>query len=430
MKKQLLITALFAATLPWQPRAAAQAPASDASALANRIVASHGGADKLLRTFTFTEVYVLGGKEKGTERTSIVQPPHLWYVGKRERVSQENKGGVCHDVWMWTLGPLVDPKTRLESLPDATIEGKAVHGLKVSGTIEPAMHAFFDAASDDLVKIDWKGEQFFFSSPLDVDGTRVPSKCILIGKTGKERMRTELKKIERLPSLPADLPKPEPAKLPAAVEPDPRLQSNGKGWGLNQAVIADRKLPRVLLIGDSILNGYQPHVIAALKGKAYVDAWVNPYNQSDHLNKLLAEVLERGPYDVIHFNMGLHGWPKGRIKDGTFEPLTRAYVEVIKTKLPTARIIWASSTPTTMKGDPTKMNPEINPIIVEHNRMAANVMNEMKVPINDLYALLTPKLSLMGGDGVHWQQEGSKLMAKAVTEAVQSALQSAAPAPR
>jgi len=42
---------------------------------------------------------------------------------------------------------------------------------------------------------------------MEVDGTRLPSKCVLIGKTGKERMRTELRKIERLATLPADLPK-------------------------------------------------------------------------------------------------------------------------------------------------------------------------------------------------------------------------------
>ena len=43
--------------------------------------------------------------------------------------------------------------------------------------------------------------------------------------------------------------------------------------------------------------------------------------------------------------MGLHGWPEGRIKPGTFEPLTKAYVEVLKAKLPNPRLIWASSTP-------------------------------------------------------------------------------------
>lgn len=106
-----------------------------------------------------------------------------------------------------------------------------------------------------------------------------------------------------------------------------------QGWRLDKARIADSKLPRVLLIGDSILNGYRNRAIRALEGKAYVDAWVNPYHQSEHLNKLLARVLEHGPYDVVHFNMGLHGWPEGRIKPGTFEPLTKAYVEVIRKRL-------------------------------------------------------------------------------------------------
>ena len=84
--------------------------------------------------------------------------------------------------------------------------------LKASGSIEPPMNVSFDAATLDLLKIDWKGEQFSFSVPIEVDGTRLPSKCVLIGKTGKERMRTELKKIERLSELPADLPKLEAAK--------------------------------------------------------------------------------------------------------------------------------------------------------------------------------------------------------------------------
>jgi len=189
--------------------AAALAAETEAETLVAKIVASHGGAEKLLRTFKFTEIYLLAGKDKGTERTSILQPPNLWYVGKTERVSQQNKGGVCHDVWMWTLAPLIDSKTKLESLPDASVEGKAAHALKVSGSIEPPMNVFFDAASDDLLKIEWKGEQFLFSDPIAVDGTRLPSKCVLIGKTGKERMRTELKKIERLQTLPAELPLPK-----------------------------------------------------------------------------------------------------------------------------------------------------------------------------------------------------------------------------
>ena len=149
-----------------------------------------------------------------------------------------------------------------------------------------------------------------------------------------------------------------------------------------------------------------------------MDAWVNPYNQSEHLNKLLAEVLANGPYDVVHFNMGLHGWQKGRIKDGTFEPLTKAYVKVIREKLPNVKIIWASSTPVTVKGKPTELDPEINPVIIEHNRMAAKVMAELRVPVNDFYALLAPKLEFARGDQFHWKTEAYLILAKSAADSI------------
>ena len=182
----------------------------DAKAYAQQIVSSHGGAEKLLRIVKFSETYYMGGDltKKGTDRTSIIQAPTLWYVGKTERVSKSGKGSVCQDIWMWTLVPLTDPNTKLETVPDITTEGKLAHGLKVSGTIEPSITAFFDASTQDLVRIDWRGQTFTFSNPVEVDGTRVPSKCVLEGKDGKERIRTELRSIERLHELPADLPKP------------------------------------------------------------------------------------------------------------------------------------------------------------------------------------------------------------------------------
>lgn len=203
-----------------------------------------------------------------------------------------------------------------------------------------------------------------------------------------------------------------------AAETDARLHADGKGWRLEKAKITDPARPRVLLIGDSILNGYLKQVVRALDGQAYVDAWVNPYCQSEHLNKLLAEVLDQGPYDAVHFNMGLHGWQEGRIKPGTFEPLTKAYVQVIKDKLPKARILWASSTPVTMKGKPTELDPVINPVIVEHNRLAAKVMAEMNVPVNDFYGLLVDKLQWARGDQFHWTGPAYELLAKTATESV------------
>ncbi|MCX7047657.1 MAG: SGNH/GDSL hydrolase family protein [Candidatus Sumerlaeota bacterium] len=201
----------------------------------------------------------------------------------------------------------------------------------------------------------------------------------------------------------------------APAETDARLRSDGKGWRLDQAKIGDPTRPRVLLMGDSILNGYLPTVVKALDGKAYVDAWVNPYCQASfQLDRMIAEVLAKGPYDVIHFNMGLHGWQKGRIPEGQFEPLTRQLVENLRKGAPKAKLIWASSTPVTVKGKPTELDPEINPVIIEHNRMAAKVMKEMDVPVNDFYALLAPKLELARGDQFHWTAPGYKILADAL----------------
>ncbi len=216
-------------------------------------------------------------------------------------------------------------------------------------------------------------------------------------------------------------------KSSAATESDPRLHADGQGWRLDQATRTDPKRPRVLLMGDSILNGYLPGTVKALEGQAYVDAWVNPLAQSSfRLHEMLAEVLANGPYDIVHVNMGLHGWQKGRIPDGQFEPLTRKLVETIRAKAPGATFIWASSTPVTTKDKPGELSAEINPIIVEHNRMAAKVMAEAKVPVNDLYAVVASHLELARGDQFHWKPEGTALLKDAVVATLQRELKARA----
>ena len=208
------------------------------------------------------------------------------------------------------------------------------------------------------------------------------------------------------------------ADLPTARESDKRLQSEGKGWRLEKAQIINSKMPRILLIGDSILNGYARQVIKKLDGKAYVDMWVNPYHQSENLNKVLDRVLSQGPYDLIHFNVGLYGWQEGRIKKGTFIPLTRDYVKVIKSRYPKAKLIWANSTPVTEKNNVAALDSEINPTIIEHNRMAKLVMDEMNVPINNFYELLDKNRKLAKGDRFHWTRPAFDLLADMVTKSV------------
>lgn len=158
-----------------------------------------------------------------------------------------------------------------------------------------------------------------------------------------------------------------------------------------------------------------------------MDAWVNPFAQSSYRrHEMLAEVLAHGPYDIIHVNMGLHGWQKGRIADGQFEPLTRQLVDTIRAQAPGATFIWASSTPVTAKGQPGELDAEINPVIIEHNRLAAKVMAEAKVPVNDLYVVVATRLDRARGDQFHWKPEGTALLKDAVVSTLQRELKARA----
>jgi lysophospholipase L1-like esterase len=188
-------------------------------------------------------------------------------------------------------------------------------------------------------------------------------------------------------------------------------------------VVTDASLPRVLLIGDSITNGYLEPVRKELAGKANIDAWITPTTQADkNLGATLEAILSQHDYAVVHFNLGLHGWQKGRIPEGQFEPLTRLMVQNLRKSAPKAKLIWATITPVTVKGAPEKLNPDIQPTIDQHNAMALKVMKEEGVTINDLSTLMLKNLPLAAGDMFHWKKEGMVLITAAVTEAITAAI--------
>lgn len=212
-------------------------------------------------------------------------------------------------------------------------------------------------------------------------------------------------------------------KIPEGQETDKRLPPKGGTWGLRMATVTDATLPRVLLIGDSITNGYLESVRKALAGRANIDAWVTPITQADKsMPDTLAAILGQERYTVIHFNLGLHGWQKGRIPEGQFVPLTRSMVQALKTNAPQARLIWATITPVTVNGQPEILDPEIQPIIDEHNRLALQVMEEESVTIDDLDAVVRDRLELAAGDQFHWKPAGMVLLTEAVAQAIGDAL--------
>ena len=201
--------ALIAAVLALAANVRAEAPkasADGARAFADKVVAAAGGPDKLLKFFRFRERLNVSSDPAKTpsERSSTVAPPDGWWFGTKFRPKIEPK----MLAYAWTLGVLTDAKTKLELLPEVTEADRPAVGLRVTGSVEPALDMYFDKAELRLVRIDWKTSIHRFSDWREVDGCRYAAKVAGYRKTtGKPWYFTEIVEIERLRELPADLKK-------------------------------------------------------------------------------------------------------------------------------------------------------------------------------------------------------------------------------
>jgi hypothetical protein len=196
-----LLAALVGLSLP------ARAADPDPADTVKKAVAAVGGPDKLLKLFRIKERLNVSPDpdKKGNERTSVLEPPNYWWLGKKERVKDE-KEPATFLVWAWTLGAVTDPKSKLEALPEIKEDDKPAVGVRVSGTITPAMDIYFDKETSRLVRIDWRADIHRFSEWKEHDGVKYPAKCVGYKKnTGKPWYFTEILELERLKELPPGL---------------------------------------------------------------------------------------------------------------------------------------------------------------------------------------------------------------------------------
>ena len=175
----------------------------------------------------------------------------------------------------------------------------------------------------------------------------------------------------------------------------------------------DNKLPRVLLLGDSICNGYQTLVRDELAGVAYVSFWATSKCTTDRSYlKQLSYILEEYDYSVIHFNNGLHSL---NTDTKEWELGLRDAIRLIKDHAKGAKIIWATSTPL--------KDPILTEKAKQLNAIAAGVMKEENIPTNDLFSLMEPlDRTKFWTDTFHYTAEGKKIQAHQVAEAIRSLL--------
>ena len=160
-------------------------------------------------------------------------------------------------------------------------------------------------------------------------------------------------------------------------------------------------LPRALILGDSVYRQPASEARKELQGKVQIVYATMQVGQVSNTAKALESVdklLGEGNWDVIHFNFGLgdlvHRAPgmksfrvlpihAGGMRATDPQQYERNLRELVKRlKATGARLIWASTTPIRHSSTSIfEMGSE-----VEYNAIAAKVMADEKVAVNDMYS--------------------------------------------
>ncbi len=191
-------------------------------------------------------------------------------------------------------------------------------------------------------------------------------------------------------------------------------------------------LPRVLLIGDSISEGYTVPVRKLLEGNANVHRIPENGGPARLAGAKIDKWLGTEKWDVIHFNWGLHDLmvfpdPKKEATQqeddrlGQYEVNLRALVARLKQT--GAKLIWASSTPVADEMSSPRSPSHRAAFVAKYNEAAAKIMKENGIPVDDLNAWVTPVQDTMRKPhDVHFHAAGSDYLAKQVAKSIEAVL--------
>lgn len=193
-------------------------------------------------------------------------------------------------------------------------------------------------------------------------------------------------------------------------------------------------MKNIYLIGDSIRfgaqhtsannflsPGYERYVREILNGAAYVCGPEENCRFAQYTLRFLhkwAGTIPAGQIDVVHWNNGL--WDALRMFGD--EPLTPLDTYVcmlrrvharIERLFPNAQIVFALTTPVIearQSPDFRRSNREIE----AYNRAAAALMQELNVPVNDLYTIAAGLDGSFYADATHFNEAGCRVLAEQV----------------
>lgn len=188
---------------------------------------------------------------------------------------------------------------------------------------------------------------------------------------------------------------------------------------------------RVLLIGDSIIDGSKSYIGKNLAPTLAITAYItskglnNPY-----FIKELALTVEQEDfnYKAIYLNSGLHFHGQSAQE---YKQNYKKLISEIREMLPDATIILGTSTPWTVGTSalakeyeaPLTVNAEVsfherNQTVIAYNEKVFEIAKEESLPVFDAYTLMLENTAYKAPDGVHFKPEGYALLSEKIANAL------------
>ena len=201
----------------------------------------------------------------------------------------------------------------------------------------------------------------------------------------------------------------------------------------------EKKLPQVLIIGDSISLGYTPVLQGLMYGEIEITrppnqggGWINCEGTKRGVERI-KDWLALGRFDVIHFNFGLHDLKhvdpeSGRNSNNPDHPqqsnlreyernLRLIVAQLLKSG---SKLIFATTTPFPDKpGGPLRRADQA----AKYNAVALRIMKEHNISVNDLHSFTLPQMDkLLLPNNVHFRPAANVKLALKVADAIRAAL--------